>query len=250
MSKASISIIIPALNEENNLAATVQGLLEVIGGNTSDYEILIFDDGSTDRTGEIAAQLARNNPKVKAIHNKKNHGFGYNFREGVRLATMDYLIMIPGDNEISVSSIAKILALIGEVDIISPYTINSEIRSVQRQVISKLFVDLMNHFFGLGLRYYNGPVMYRSKAIKTIKITSEGFAYQAEVLIKLIKSGYSFAEIGMYINPRKTGRSKAFALKNIISVAKTIVKLILEVKILNRNTYSNPIRRVELQIYG
>ena len=94
--KLTISLIIPALNEEAGLEPTVNKVIQALGEKFTDYEILIVNDGSQDKTGEIAERLAANNYHIRVFHNPKNLGLGYNYRRGVGLATKDYIGWVPG----------------------------------------------------------------------------------------------------------------------------------------------------------
>lgn len=227
--KPSISFIIPALNEEGNLTDAVKEALGALDDNFDAYEILIFDDGSTDNTAKIADELSAENKNIKVIHNGRTMGFGYNYREGVKLAKCDYVIMIPGDGEIPGSSIKEILRHVGEADIVIPYIINKEVRSPLRRIISRTGMTFINLLFGLKIRYYNGPVLHKSEIIKSAPLTTGGFAYQIEALVQLLKSGYSYVEVGMNIRIREYGSTKIFRIKNLVSIATTIFRLFREI---------------------
>ncbi len=226
---ASVSVIIPAFNEEKNITPVVDNLLAALEGEFCDYELLIFDDCSTDKTKEIVDAIAAVNQKVKVIHNEKNMGFGYNYRKGIELARFDYVGMIPGDGEISAASIKKMYGLVGKAEIIIPYTVNRYIRPLSRRVISRLFTMVVNCLSGLNLEYYNGPVIHKRELIQSVGLTTDSFAFQAEALVKLLKAGHSFIEVGMFLEKRRYGRSSAFKLKNILGVLKTISMLWLSV---------------------
>ncbi|MCX6764123.1 MAG: glycosyltransferase family 2 protein [Candidatus Nealsonbacteria bacterium] len=225
----TISVIIPAYNEEKNIESTVENVIKAIKGKFTDYEILIFNDCSQDNTGNIVEKLARLNGRIKVIHNKKNEGFAYNYKKGVELANNDYIAIIPGDDEILPESISEIFSLVGKAEIIIPYTVNYRVRSLSRRVISFSFTAVMNFLFGLKLKYYNGPVVHKREIIKSVLIKSKSFAFQAEILVKLIKKNRSFIEMGMYIKNRKYGKSKALRLTNILGVFKTIIMLFEEI---------------------
>lgn len=227
--KPTISVIVPALNEEKNIAPTIENVLVAIGDRFSDYEIIVFDDCSSDRTGDIIEELAVTNKRIKVVHNKKTMGFGYNYRKGVEFANYDYISMIPGDNEISPDSIKDMYSAIGKADIVIPYTVNYWIRPLLRQYLSCIFTKTLNFLFNLRLNYYNGPVIHKRELIKSIGISTNSFAFQVEALVKLIKSGYSFIQVGMFLKERRHGKSKAFRFKNIIGVLKTIIILFLDV---------------------
>ncbi len=245
--KPSISIIIPCLNEEGNLRGTIGCVKEALRDSNrfSGYEILIFNDFSTDNTGQIAEEIKKEETGVRVIHNPRNMGFGYNFTEGVRLAKKDYIIMVPGDNEIPAEAIKKIFACVGVADIVIPYTANPEVRGFSRRVISRLFVILINALFNMKVAYYNGTCVIKSAILKKVPLKTWGFAYMAAILVRLLKSGASFVEVGVDIKSRQAGKTKAFRLKNIASVVSAIAGLFWEVRVRERARYSAPAKRVE-----
>ena len=229
---ASVSIIVPALNEAANLEGTARAIKAALESEgIGDYEILLFNDGSTDETGEVAGRLAGADEKIKAIDNPQNMGFGYNYTEGVRLAAKDYVMMVPGDNEIPEEAIRRVLAKAGEADMVIPFTSNTEVRKPSRRVISRVFVILINTLFGLKVRYYNGTCLHRTALLRRVPMKSWDFAYMAAILVRLIKSGAGYVEVGVEITQREAGASKAFAVKNVISVVTTIVTLFWDVRI-------------------
>lgn len=247
--KPEISVIVPCLNEQGNLEGAIEGVKMALGRSArfADYEILIFNDGSVDDTGPIAEELKKTDPRIKVIHNGRNMGFGYNYTEGVRLATKDYIIMVPGDNEIPAEAIEAIFRHAGSADVIVPYTANPGVRPLSRRVISRLFVALINTLFGLKLRYYNGTCVIKGSLLKKTPMTTWGFAYMAAILVRLLRSGASFVEVGVKIKPRDTGRSKAFRPKNILSVISAIMGLLWDVRVRERGRYSLQPKRVNIE---
>lgn len=237
--KKTITVLVPALNEEANIENAAKNILSAINGHFADYEILLFNDGSTDKTGEIIDSLAAENPKIKAIHNGINRGFGYNFNKGVELAKMNYISILPGDNEISRHSIEEMFKLVGTADIIVPYTINTEVRPRSRRIISGLYIFIMNLLFDCNLHYYTGPAIHKTCLLRKVPLKINDFAFMSAILVRLIRAGHSFIEAPMYIHNRVKGRSKAFKTKNIISVMVTILKLFAEIYMFQQNRYRN-----------
>lgn len=232
--KPAISVIIPALNEEKNIASAIENVLSAIGNNFSDYEIIVFDDNSSDKTRDIVEKVTAKNKKIRLIHNEKTMGFGYNYRKGVELARLEYISMIPGDDEISADSIDEMYRAIGKADIVVPYTLNYRARPLLRRLISFTFTKTLNFIFNQKLNYYNGPVIHRRELIRSVALSTNSFAFQAEALVKLIKSGHSYKQVGMLLKERRYGRSKAFRIKNILGVLKTIVILFIEVYLIKK----------------
>ncbi len=234
----SLTVIIPALNEERYLAATVHEAIDVLRGIVEDYEIFIFNDGSTDLTGEIADDLARNNSRIEVIHHNQPRGLGYNYKAGVRKATKAYVLMIPGDNEVRQDSIRDVCAEIGQTDIVATYHLNPEIRPRSRQIISRLFAGLIRTASGLNLRYFNGLVVHRTSLVRrALAEISDGFAYQAEILVRLIQLGLAYKEVGLYIHPRP--KTNAFRFANIVNTFANTLKLVCRLKF-TENTFTLP----------
>lgn len=240
----TLTIIIPAYNEAANIAATVDEVLWAIGDGFVDYELLVINDGSADGTGRIIDALAAANSHVKAFHNERNMGFGATYRRGVDLARMNYVGIVPGDNEITGLSIASILQLVGSADIVVPFTMNLEVRPYGRRFFSRLYTLIINLLFTCELQYYNGPVIHRRDILQSTPINTSGFAFQSTLLVRLIRSGHSFIEVGMYLRPRQGGRSTALKLKNVVNVFLAIARLIKTVHFDEKERYSKPNNRI------
>lgn len=231
----SVSIIIPAYNEEKKLAPTVNMALFGLSKNgISNFEILIFDDASTDKTGEIADELASKYPQIKVVHNSRNMNLGFNITRGFQLAIKEYVGFVPGDNETDSESLDNILQVLGKADIIIPYIKNPEVRFLTRRFLSAAYVRIINAAFGLRMRYYNGLCFFKTSMVQKVPVSTYGFAYMTEILVKLLKSGANFIEVPMINRARERGATTAFRLKNIISVFKTFLTLFWEVQILRK----------------
>lgn len=233
----SVSIIIPAYNEEKKLAGAVNLVLEGLRKNgIIDFEILIFDDASKDQTGEVADELAKKYPQVKVIHNVKNMNLGFNFIRGVELATKEFVGMLPGDNETDPETLDNIFSALGQVDIVVPYLQNPETRPWMRRFLSKTYVAIINAAFGLNMKYYNGMCYFKTSMIKNVPVSTFGFAYMTEILVKMLKSNptIKFIEVPLINRVREKGASKAFRIKNVASVFKTFLTLFWEVQILRK----------------
>lgn len=223
-----LSIIIPALNEAENLEACVREVVQALPASLP-YELLIFNDGSSDATGAIAERLSREFPVIRPFHNRTPMGLGYNYAKGVERASGKFVVMIPGDNETQMASLSPALEKLGSYDILIPYTSNPQVRPWMRRVLSRCFTALCNLVFGLRVKYFNGPCIHRTELLRSIPLDTSGFAYMLQILVRLIKSGATYTHIPMELRSRASGSSKAFAPRNIVSVVKTFFSLIGEV---------------------
>jgi len=226
----SITFIVPAYNEEHNIAATVQTISRAMEGRQADYELILVDDASQDHTGVIIDELAATSPRLRAVHNAINLNLGGAYKRGLELAAKEHVIMLPGDNGYDIHSIGQVLDGIGDADILIPYPTNTdEVRTRFRALASRGFTALINTLFGLKVRYYNGPVVHRTALLRTITIRTNSFAYQAEALVRMLACGYSYAECPVQTQFRAGGRSSALKLKNQITVLWTILQMLFSV---------------------
>ena len=233
-SNTTVSIVVPAFNEEQNLAATVESIRKAIEGKFSEYEIIIVNDGSKDGTGKLAESLTLQYPHLRVVHNPHNIGYGFTVMRGAREAKFEYVQLVPGDNEIPTHSIEAIANKIGTADLVIPYMINFRIRTFKRKAVSWVFTTLLNVSFAMRLHYYNGPCAMRTNLIKTVKVNTRGFAFMACILIQLIKRRHSFVEVGILLETRKFGKSTMLSAKNIASVLKTIAWLFWNINVSKR----------------
>jgi glycosyltransferase involved in cell wall biosynthesis len=224
----SISVIVPALNEEAVVEGVVRDILLTVERIIPRFELILIDDGSKDRTGEIMDRLARERTELKVVHNEVNIGLGASYACGVRLAQNDYVLMLCGDGGLPASSISPILEAVGNADIVIPYMTNlKRIKTPARYLLSRGYTRLMNLLFRQKLMYYNGLSVHRREFLRQIAITSSRFGFQGEVLVKLLRAGCSYVEVGVE-GAEVTQSSSALRLRNLASVAKTVVGLVWE----------------------
>jgi hypothetical protein len=134
--------------------------------------------------------------------------------------------MVPGDNENPTSAIIPVVDAIGKADVIVPYSMNQHERPFHRRIGSHGYTFLMNHLFGLSLKYFNGTVVHRTEMLREITIETDSFAYQAEILVKILRKGASVHEVGIRIDTQPGARkSTAMSKKNLVSVGQCIGSL-------------------------
>jgi dolichol-phosphate mannosyltransferase len=226
----SVSFVIPGLNEERVLEDVVRKTWATIDRLIENYEIILINDGSTDRTGNIMDTLANELRHVRVIHNTSNIGLGASYKRGVNEATLDYVMLFCGDGGLPASSLPPIIERIGTADMVVPYMLNLwQIRTPIRYAISKSYTKLLNLLFGHHVQYYNGLAVHRRALLNQINVTSTGFGFQAEIILKLLKSGYTITEVGVHA-AEHSERSRAFRLKNVLDVSKTILYLVAKLR--------------------
>lgn len=224
----SVSIIVAALNEEEEIAATVSTAVQAAKRWFADYEIIVVNDGSTDRTAEIADRLAAESAQVKVIHHRTPQNLGGVYRAGLAAAIGKYVILINGKNDTPEKALDQVFSKRNDADMVIPYTTNTHERSAVRRLVSWSFTTIVNLLSGLRLHYYNHSVLHKTELIKKIRISTASYAMQAEILIKLIKQGATYVEVGVEDVFRQEVRTKAFKLKNILGVLRFLISVAKE----------------------
>jgi dolichol-phosphate mannosyltransferase len=221
----SLSVIIPALNESKIIGNYIDEIYPIISNRFQDFEIILINDGSTDDTNLVMEMASLKFPNIKVFHNEINIGFGGSYAKGVSFCSKEYVMLLCGDGALPGKCLPLIIEKIGAADIVIPWVENlRNAKSPFRYFLSRSYTNLLNLLFGLNLHYYNGTPVHKLSNLKKIKITSSGFGFQAEILIKLLKSGNSYVEVGIFTVEEKNS-SHAMKLQNWVSVGKTILRL-------------------------
>ena len=233
----SFTVIVPALNEEKNLAPAVEAILTQMKPLASSLEVLVYDDASTDHTGPVADELAQRDARVRVVHNTERLNIGGIYKAGVRVAQGEYVFLVPGDNEMRMDEIARGLRHLDRADLVVFYVTNVGVRSWGRRRLSRLYAAGVNLMFGTRFSYTNGTNVFKTDLIRRIPIRTNGFSYQTEAVVKAVWSGLDFVQVGIEIKPRESGESKALTLKNLRIVLDALLRLWWEVKVTERGRY-------------
>lgn len=223
-----------AENIRDSIVTTLSALNKT---GITDYEILIIDclrpNGTDDGTPAIAAQLAKDNPKIRHIHNNSCVNLGFKYRQGIKEARGEYYMMIPGDNETEEIAIINVLKKMGQADIIIPYTQNPEVRSWKRRITAIVFTWLCNFVSGLNIKYYNGICLHKTDILRKLPLKFDNLVYSADIIIRSLKSGLakSYIEVPMPLRAQPGRKTNSFQGDNITSAGLSFLKLFLDIKI-------------------
>lgn len=227
--KMDVSIIMSALNEEKNIVASINNTLKAFDDLSINGEIIVVNDGSRDKTQYLVNELVERDSRVRLINHPVNLGVGASFWDGVKLARGRAITTVPGDNENDAKEILQYFGLLKYVDIVVPFVINKKARSFFRNALSFIYLRILNLSFGVNFNYTNGAVFYRRLILSQVGYKSRGFFFQAEILIKLAKSGYLFAEVPYKLRLRGKVVSKAVTLRSLFEVSASYLKLFKDV---------------------
>jgi len=229
--KIDLSIIMPALNEEENISRAIGDTLEAFSEYGLKGEIIVVNDGSTDETAKIVDTMAghETTDRILMVNHTTPQGLGMAFRDGALEARGDVVAFMPGDGENDPGEIMRYFCLMDQVDMVVPFVYNKEVRPKSRNLISTVFRMIINLTFGVNFNYTNGTVLYRRVILTSNLNQSRGFFFQTENVVKAVWSGYFFAEVPYRLEVRSAGESKAISWKSLAEVMRNYLSLIKEI---------------------
>jgi glycosyltransferase involved in cell wall biosynthesis len=203
-----LTVLMPAFNEEAGLAAAAEEVLDALCDLRVSAELLVADDCSTDRTGEIAEVLAETHPEVRVVHHAANLGIGGGMRTGIANARGEWLILIPADLAMDLSELGKYFGAASDADVVVGVRSDRSDYSTFRMAVSQLNIALIRTLFRMPLRQYNYISMYRTELLKRMDVEYWRSAFFfAEILIKARDMGARLKEVDITYRPRASGRA-------------------------------------------
>ena len=224
--RKTLTIWVPAYNEEDCLEKTIREVVQVAREKLEAFEIIVVNDGSTDGTGTVADSLAAGHPEIVAIHHHENKGLASSFRECLARAQHDHIIVIPGDNAFEIGGIGRVFDALGRADVIISYRTNQSVRRPIRWVQSRVMSFCLNLVFGLKLHDYHGIVALPVKFQRQIRIQAIGTGYHIESMLPMIFGGLSYEEIPVRLNPEGTGPYPVFSPRTYNDLISTTLRLL------------------------
>jgi glycosyltransferase involved in cell wall biosynthesis len=223
-SSPSVSVVVPALNEQATLRHVVEWTIAVLSEITGDYEVIIVDDGSTDDTGQIADSLAAQSSRIHVIHNLHPTGYGGALETGFRAAGKEVIGLITADEEFHPTDLPRFVEAIRDADIVTSICPHRPM-PLYRKVLSwgwRACVALI-----LGERpLIEGTFMIRRSIFNSLQMECRSGMYVMEMLIKARRQGFRIKVIAISVYPRlDMNNSKVGNLRTTIAVFNEILAL-------------------------
>jgi dolichol-phosphate mannosyltransferase len=241
-----LSVVIPAHNEESSIGPTVADLVDVLQAEGIECEILVVDDGSTDRTRDVVEGLSEGNPAVRYVRSHNPRGFGYTVRSGLDSFTGDAVAVVMADGSDDPSDLVRYYRLLEE-----GYDCAFGSRFLRGSTVEEYprFKLALNRVANLGVRMlfrhgYNDTTnafkAYRREVIETCKpLLSNHFNLTVELPLKAIVRGHSFGVVPISWRNRTSGTSK-LKLQEMGSRYAFIVLYVFLERHLSRGDYLRP----------
>lgn len=214
--KPDISFFVPAYNDERTIKTVAERAVQLFDEIANRYEIIIVDDGSPDRSGEIAEELATTYPQIRVVHHAKNMGYGAALKTGVSTSKYEWICMVDGDNEYDVFELKKMFAVKEHYLLIIAFRYK-KLYSAKRIFISFVYNVILRFLFKSRFRDISTGirVIHRS-VLDELELSSNGPFIGAELAIKSMLRGFPVGEVGIQTFPRDFGQGSATSIKNIV----------------------------------
>jgi glycosyltransferase involved in cell wall biosynthesis len=235
-SLTDLTIFISCYNEEPYIITTLETVKAAIAeaGGIS-YEIIVIDDCSSDKSADLVEEYIRLHPDDRVLlrRNKVNRGLAQNYFDAAFVGKGKYYRLICGDDAEPKDTMVDVFREIGQADMLIPYYVSSEGKSLSRRMISNTYSSLVNFISGLNLHYYNGLAVHLRYNVMRWHPNTRGFGFQADIICMLVDQGFTYKEVPVRTIERKKGDSKALTFKNMLSVTHTLIDIVIR-RISNR----------------
>ncbi len=217
-----ISLFFPVFRDEATVERVALKALAVLTELASDHEVLIIDDGSPDRAGAVADELARRHPSIRVIHHPVNLGYGRALRSGFEAARFEWIAFTDGDDEYEVDDLRKLVRLREHYDLIITFRYAKRYSGV-RVFVSWVYNQLLRRIFQTRYRDVScGLRLIRKEIADELQLQSSSPFIGAEIAIKTMLKGFRVGEVGIQTFPREFGRGSSTSLKNIWATLRDI----------------------------
>jgi len=224
----SLSFFFPAYNEEHHVEAMVESALATLPRFADDFEVIVIDDGSRDRTGALADTLAARHSGVRVIHHRPNRGYGGALRSGISAATKEYVFFTDGDRQFDLADLGLLIAALDGVDAVIGYR-KKRSDPWRRLVIAWVYNRLIGLLFGGGWRDVDCAFkLFRRELFARVpvsRVRSNGAFFSAELLINLRAARVAVREVAVPHYPRTAGTPKGAPPKVILRAIRDLLRL-------------------------
>ena len=233
----SLSFVFPMYNEIGNVERCVAEALATGRKITSDLEIVLVDDASTDGCGALADQLAERHSELRVVHHAQNRKLGGALRTGFAAASKDWILYIDSDLPIQMDDALKAIPVTANADMVIGNR-QGRAEGPKREIMSWVYNRLIRVLFGLNVRDVNFAFkLFRRTVLEQIQLQAEGSFIDAELLIEAHKAGFQIAELPLRYYERTAGVST-------LASGSVVIKLLREMAAYRRAAAHRPSRPV------
>lgn len=240
---AGLSIFFPAYNDSGTIASLVITALQSARTITSDFEVIVVNDGSVDHTADVADELARQYPEVRVVHHPVNRGYGGALRTGFATASKEFVFYTDGDAQYDPSEMTVLWqAMHADVDLVNGYKI-SRSDPFHRIVIGRVYHHTVKTLFGLKVRDVDCDFrLMRRSVFERVRLEKNSGVICLEMMKKIQDAGFRIAEVPVHHYHRTHGKSQFFNFRRIGKTALDVGRLWYELVVRRRHGAAVPTR--------
>jgi glycosyltransferase involved in cell wall biosynthesis len=231
--RPSVSLVIPMFNEEENIAHALACATAALERHSGDYEIIVVDDASTDRSAEIVAREATVNPRLRVVRHEVNRKLGASVKTGFAAARKDLVLYMDADLPFDPEAIGPAIQAmkVTRADLIAGYRLDRTTEGFRRTVYSYLYNTLIGLLFGWPHRDINFSFkLMRREVLEAIELKAEGSLIDAELIVKAKNLGFVIQQLGLDYFPRTRGRSTLSSPSVILKILRELIALYPEMR--------------------
>jgi glycosyltransferase involved in cell wall biosynthesis len=222
---AGVSIVLPCHNEAPNLAAAVRMASEAGRRHALAHEVIVVDDGSRDRTLQIATALAAADPSVHVVVHPGNRGYGAALRSGIAAARQPWILLTDSDLQFDLAELERFVPLASDHDAIVGYRIDRR-DPYGRIVAAAVWNELVHRVFKLPVRDVDCAFkLIRRSLLHGLPLESEGATISTELLVQLLGRDARLAELGVHHRPRTAGRQSGTSPRVVARAVRELLAL-------------------------
>lgn len=219
----TISVVLPAYNEEGNIEAAIREALAVLPSCARDWEVIVVNDCSTDRTGQLVAECARRDGHVRLITNPRNLGLGGSMRAGFEASGGALVFYTDSDLPIDMRDLPPAIPLMARFDLLAGYRLNRD-EGPRRALYSWAYNRLVRMLFHLPVRDVNFSFkLAKRHVLAAIELRSMGSFIDVELLAATVAAGFCVGEVGVRYRPRVWGTSTLASPRVIRGILREMV---------------------------
>jgi len=221
-----LSVFFPAYNDGGTIASLVITALHTARTLTSDFEVIVVNDGSQDGTAEILDELARTYPEVRVVHHARNRGYGGALRSGFECATKEFVFYTDGDAQYDPAEMTVLWQrMAGDVDLVNGYKI-SRSDPLHRVIIGRVYHHTVRLLFGLKVRDVDCDFRLMRRAIfDRVRLEKNSGVICLEMMKKIQDAEFRIAEMPVHHYHRAHGKSQFFNFRRLARTGIDVMKL-------------------------
>lgn len=208
MTRPALSLVLPAFNEDANIARAVRDAAAAAGSLVAEYEVVVVDDGSRDRTAAVLDGMAGElGPRLVVVRHPRNRGYGAALRSGFAATKGDLVFYTDSDNQFDLTELRDFLPLMADHDAVLGYRIGRQ-DPWTRRTASAFFNRLSSLAFGMSVRDLNCSFkLFRGDLLRSLPLESADFFIDTEMVARMHRGGWRYVQRGVRHFPRTAGRS-------------------------------------------